>query len=554
MHITHLQVPSAQPSQPKPPPKAKKAGPKKLALVSQLLNMMAPPAVPDWGPPHRIGGTVFSHPTLDKDNNTFFPELVLSINGGNDKFINDVTTDPSNSPPSLPSALPCINVPPPPHVDLTSCIVIPHLDLRKLPNKKKLSMPAGSMSCRSALAGKPDNEEALVVHTLSVTMRGYQGTNLIKLVPMSYHFNEADPCICPLIAQNLLEDGNLVYPKVYFDEHGAVQRSQWNREIILHKEPPFGHPILTQVVNTLAFQGHLPIASVALDLFNLIPLPLIALACTLEKPTFCLSLSSLKGCEKACAASRTASRKATREDKREDRREDRRKDRRATSAACCLLHPASNLAKAWREPQEMYHTTGNANTPMSLHCDAPRGAAAVAAPPIGSNVPYRQPHAHRNPTTCMTQTKYDRPHVDPYAVMSVRLCHISVTAFAVTIMHDGTPPQFDNTRPHEGAATAAALPWIPAGLYPPPHAPCSAAHAVLTATAQPLDACVNATIPASSSCNTPRHLDNLEPHGAPRHHPQPQWTAKTLEDWLGRRFKLQWYRDYEQWEWEWEWK
>ncbi|KAF8581780.1 hypothetical protein K439DRAFT_1618740 [Ramaria rubella] len=98
---------------------------------------------------------------------------------------------------------------------------------------------------------------------------------------MSYHFDKADPRIHPLIVQNLLEDGNLIYPKVYFDEHGAVWHSQWNREIILHKEPPFGHPILTQVVNTLAFQGHPLIVSVALDLFNPIPLPLIALACTL---------------------------------------------------------------------------------------------------------------------------------------------------------------------------------------------------------------------------------------------------------------------------------
>ncbi|KAF8574136.1 hypothetical protein K439DRAFT_1624577, partial [Ramaria rubella] len=76
-------------------------------------------------------------------------------------------------------------------------------------------------------------------------------------------------------------DGNLIYPKVYFDEHGAVQCSQWNRESILHEEPPFGHPILTQVVNTLTFQGHLLIALVAPDLFNQIPLPLIAPACTL---------------------------------------------------------------------------------------------------------------------------------------------------------------------------------------------------------------------------------------------------------------------------------
>ncbi|KAF8577369.1 hypothetical protein K439DRAFT_1622162 [Ramaria rubella] len=51
--------------------------------------------------------------------------------------------------------------------------------------------------------------------------------------------------------------------------------------LILHKEPPFGHPILVQAINMLAFQGHLPIASMALDLFKPIPLPLIALACTL---------------------------------------------------------------------------------------------------------------------------------------------------------------------------------------------------------------------------------------------------------------------------------
>ncbi|KAF8577334.1 hypothetical protein K439DRAFT_1622174 [Ramaria rubella] len=105
-----------------------------------------------------------------------------------------------------------------------------------------------------------------IVHALAVTMQGSQGTNLIKLVPMSYHLDEANPRTHPLIAQNLLEDGNLIYPKVYFDEHGTVWRSQWNREIILHKEPPFGHPILTQVVNTLAFQGHLLIVFISLSL------------------------------------------------------------------------------------------------------------------------------------------------------------------------------------------------------------------------------------------------------------------------------------------------
>ncbi|KAF8582637.1 hypothetical protein K439DRAFT_1618066 [Ramaria rubella] len=68
---------------------------------------------------------------------------------------------------------------------------------------------------------------------------------------------------------------------VYFDEHGAVWHSQWDRQTILCKEPPFGHPILLQVINTLAFQGHPPIASVTLNLFNPVPLPLIALACTL---------------------------------------------------------------------------------------------------------------------------------------------------------------------------------------------------------------------------------------------------------------------------------
>ncbi|KAF8585634.1 hypothetical protein K439DRAFT_1615769 [Ramaria rubella] len=374
------------------------------------------------------------------------------------RFINDATTDPSNSLPSLPSTLPHIDVPPPPHVNPTSHTVIPHLDLWKPPNKRKSSMPASSTSCRSALAGstcattglskhvrvshtgsalrshlhhhldehplsstpstscsishpashsafhgpdsqapscspsphsepldptlsashfppvappvapsiapsippfepESDSKGASVVHSLdamSTTPSGpssrpphftatpslgcttpstclllshaqlkYKthvlvehafpeqssrwhlfaheawetahdeygpddGTNIAFsrdieriLVPMSYHFDEADPHICPLIARNLLEDGNLIYPKVYFDEHGTIQCSQWNREIILRKEPPFSHPILTQVINTLAFQGHLPIVSVALGLFNLIPLPLIALACTL---------------------------------------------------------------------------------------------------------------------------------------------------------------------------------------------------------------------------------------------------------------------------------
>ncbi|KAF8573509.1 hypothetical protein K439DRAFT_1625032 [Ramaria rubella] len=431
MRITCSQAPSTQPSQPKPPskppPKTKK-GPKKVALVSQSLNAAVPPMVPDWGPLPGIGGTAFSHPTLNEDNDPYFLEPVLLTNSGDDRFVDDATTDPSNSLPSPRSALPHINVPPPPHVNLTSHAVIPHLDLRKLPNKRKLSMPAGSTSCRSAPVGnehppsstpstscsishpashsmfhgphsqapsrspsphsepldptlsascfppvspsiplfepESDSKEALAVHLLdavSTTPSGpsshpphftaapslsctapstclllshaqlkyktcvlikhafpeqsswwhlfaceawetahdkyrpddgtniafsgdieriisSQGTNLIKLVPMSYHFNKADPCIHPLIAQNLLEDGNLIYPKVYFHEHGAIWCSQWNREyIILHKEPPFSHPILTQVVNMLAFQGHPLIVLVALDLFNLIPLPQLLL-------------------------------------------------------------------------------------------------------------------------------------------------------------------------------------------------------------------------------------------------------------------------------------
>ncbi|KAF8574008.1 hypothetical protein K439DRAFT_1624658 [Ramaria rubella] len=73
----------------------------------------------------------------------------------------------------------------------------------------------------------------------------------------------------------------LHFHQVYFDEHGTIRCSQWNRELILRKEPPFGHPILTQIINTLAFQGHLPIVSVAPDFFNPIPLPLISLACKL---------------------------------------------------------------------------------------------------------------------------------------------------------------------------------------------------------------------------------------------------------------------------------
>ncbi|KAF8574142.1 hypothetical protein K439DRAFT_1624556 [Ramaria rubella] len=116
---------------------------------------------------------------------------------------------------------------------------------------------------------------------LSLCVRGSQGSNLIKLVPILYHFDDVNPHLYPLVAQGLLEDRNLVYPMVYFDEHGAVWCSQWDRQTILRKETPFGHPILLQVINMLAFQGHLLIASVALNLFNPVPLPLIALVCTL---------------------------------------------------------------------------------------------------------------------------------------------------------------------------------------------------------------------------------------------------------------------------------
>ncbi|KAF8584259.1 hypothetical protein K439DRAFT_1158620 [Ramaria rubella] len=68
---------------------------------------------------------------------------------------------------------------------------------------------------------------------LSLCMRGSQGSNLIKVVPISYRFDNVDPRLYPLVARGLLEDGNLVYPMVYSNKHDAVRRSEWDRQTIL---------------------------------------------------------------------------------------------------------------------------------------------------------------------------------------------------------------------------------------------------------------------------------------------------------------------------------
>ncbi|KAF8581415.1 hypothetical protein K439DRAFT_1619070 [Ramaria rubella] len=73
MRITCSQAPVSNPAERKPPPKPPPKGKKtKQPLVSQSLNGMAVPPAPDWGPPPGIGGSTFSHPTLDEDNDLFF--------------------------------------------------------------------------------------------------------------------------------------------------------------------------------------------------------------------------------------------------------------------------------------------------------------------------------------------------------------------------------------------------------------------------------------------------------------------------------------------------
>ncbi|KAF8588203.1 hypothetical protein K439DRAFT_1613772 [Ramaria rubella] len=105
----------------------------------------------------------------------------------------------------------------------------------------------------------------MLVHALAVMLQGAPATHLINLVPMSYHLDNANSQIQPLITQGLPDNAN------------GIARYIW---LILCKEPPFSHPILIQAVNMLTFQGHSPIASVAPDLFlSLIVLALFA--CTL---------------------------------------------------------------------------------------------------------------------------------------------------------------------------------------------------------------------------------------------------------------------------------
>ncbi|KAF8588149.1 hypothetical protein K439DRAFT_1613733 [Ramaria rubella] len=151
MCVTRSQAPSAQPTNPKPPPKAKKPGLKK-PLVSQSMNMAVPPALPDWGPPPGIGGAMFSPPTLNEDNNPFFAEPLPSAN-----IPPFVSLPPPFVPPSPPFVPPAR--PPPSRIDTTgvpsshTSLTVPHLDLRKPPSKRKLSTPACSTSSGSAPAG-----------------------------------------------------------------------------------------------------------------------------------------------------------------------------------------------------------------------------------------------------------------------------------------------------------------------------------------------------------------------------------------------------------------
>ena len=62
-------------------------------------------------------------------------------------------------------------------------------------------------------------------------MRGSPGRDLVSYVPLAYQLNKVDRLIAPLIAQGLLEDGNLVYAEVHFDSLGMVRRSPLDGEV-----------------------------------------------------------------------------------------------------------------------------------------------------------------------------------------------------------------------------------------------------------------------------------------------------------------------------------
>ncbi|KAF8587103.1 hypothetical protein K439DRAFT_1614539 [Ramaria rubella] len=287
-------------------------------------------------------------------------------------------TKPSNSLPSPPFALPHIDTPP--CANTTSHAVIPHLDLWKPPNKRKLSTPANSTSCGSVPAGNPHlahfstapsatpSTAAAPSAALSTAPPTVPSTappaalstapstayeeppmvHLLEEVPTTPSHPHSHPptfttipilgCTMPSTCL-IISHVQLNYKTQLLGEHAFPEQSSlqclftheaWesaddkhrhdngmiitfskdiecilqalaitmcesqgtnliklvpisycSNNIILHKEPPFSHPILCQVINMLAFQGHPPIVSVAPNLFNPVPLPLIAFTCTL---------------------------------------------------------------------------------------------------------------------------------------------------------------------------------------------------------------------------------------------------------------------------------
>ncbi|KIJ31866.1 hypothetical protein M422DRAFT_266348 [Sphaerobolus stellatus SS14] len=122
-----------------------------------------------------------------------------------------------------------------------------------------------------------------LLHSLGTAFRGGQGSKLIAAAASSYGIPSRITPIGENMVAGLLEYGNLTYKTVYFDANGNVRRATKNPDIILRQRPPFSHPFLQTVINTVIFnsQNRPALGARFPDTFDPMPLETVAFACTM---------------------------------------------------------------------------------------------------------------------------------------------------------------------------------------------------------------------------------------------------------------------------------
>lgn len=71
----------------------------------------------------------------------------------------------------------------------------------------------------------------LQLHTLGTSFRGSHGSALIAAAPASYSIPQPTTEISKNMVAGLLSDGNLIYPRVYFNEKGCVLSAPDDKEV-----------------------------------------------------------------------------------------------------------------------------------------------------------------------------------------------------------------------------------------------------------------------------------------------------------------------------------